>query len=88
MVEKGRSESVKVTRNPSEIAMTPDLYHVVLFDAVLLSCRPVGVYVYKPSKEVILIMKRFIAYFLCEVALFKSVNGLKVFPQGIHSEYL
>ncbi|WP_339367440.1 hypothetical protein [Vibrio campbellii] len=58
------------------------------FSEVLPSPRPVGVYVYKPPKEVILIMKRIIAYFLCGVALFKGVNGLKVFPQGIHSEYL
>lgn len=50
--------------------------------------RPAGVYIYKPLNEVILIMKRAIAYFLCEVALSKGVNGLKVFPQGIHSEYL
>ncbi|CAK3726038.1 hypothetical protein VCRA217O17_160058 [Vibrio crassostreae] len=31
--------------------------------------RPAGVSIYKPLKEVILIMKRVIAYFLCEVAL-------------------
>lgn len=49
---------------------------------------PVGVYIYKPPKEVNLIMKRIIAYFFCEVALFRSVNGLKVFPQGINSESL
>ncbi len=80
--------SVKVMPNPSEITVTSDLRHVVRFDAVLLSHRPVGVYVYKPPKEVILIMKRIIAYFLCGVALIKGVNGLKVFPQGIQSEYL